>query len=230
MTSRLVPALALAFVLPVLGRAADTQPLSFSTSTTGPVPKAGTAPKQPAGTPQPIEVLSEGQGTFSLKEEYAFYRVNVRVNDPQFFLRCDSLRLNLDLKGSKGTNQPVAKPLVAPPDSSTNKPVTVGPMIGPMGGKVRDAEALGQVVFSNKVDFSQAFADRVIYRATNDAFELTGNARVIKGTLTNTADTILFLRGEGRFDFKGNFRTYGTYTPAKTNSPPTTPAPAPKQP
>ncbi|NBV24793.1 MAG: hypothetical protein EBS05_23100 [Proteobacteria bacterium] len=227
MTSRILPALALALLLAsVTSRAQNNL---FNTSTTSPAPKAGSEPKPATGTPQPIEVLSDGPGTFSLKEEYAFYRINVRVNDPQFYLRCESLRLNLDLKSNKGTNQPVATAVVPPPAAGTNKPVTVGPMMA-MGGKVRDAEALGHVSFSNKVDFSQAFADRIVYRATNDAFELTGNAMVIKGTLTNTADTIFYLRTEGRFDFKGNFRTYGTYTPTKTNSAPAAPTPGTKQP
>ena len=185
------------------GSAAHAQNNLFSTSTTSPAPK-------PGGAPQPIEVLADGPGTFSLKEEFALYKVNVRVNDPQFFLRCESLRLNLDLKAGKGTNQPVAT--AQTPGSS--------PLTAPMGGRVRAAEAFGGVIFSNKVDFSQAYADRVIYQATNDAFELTGNARVIKGTITNWADKILFQRAKGQFDFSGNVRTEGTYTPANTNSAP----------
>ncbi|MFM8470806.1 MAG: LptA/OstA family protein [Limisphaerales bacterium] len=189
----------------------------FSTSTTAPTAKTN-------GTPQQIEVLADGQGTFSLKEEYALYRNNVRVNDPQFFLRCESLRLNLDLKSGKGTTQPAGKLPTPLPPKGTNA-TAAGPWIGPMGGRVRDAEAHGGVVFSNKVDFSQAFADHMVYRSTNDAFELTGNARVIKGTITNTATTIFFYRADGRFEAVGNVRTEGSYASTKTNSPASTPAP-----
>jgi lipopolysaccharide export system protein LptA len=207
-------------VLLLAAPAARAQNNLFSTSTSAPVGKTN-------GVPQQIEVLADGQGTFSLKDEYALYRKNVRVNDPQFFLRCESLRLNLDLKAGKGTNQPAAtlSPPAAP--KGTNAAGT-GPWIGPMGGRVRDAEAHGGVVFSNKVDFSQAFADHVVYRSTNDAFELTGNARVIKGTITNTATTIYFYRADGRFEAVGDVRTEGSYLFTKTNSPAT--APTPKRP
>ncbi len=195
------------------GLHANAQNSLFSTSTTSPTVKTN-------GAAQPIEVLADGGGTFSLKDEFAFYRVNVRVNDPQFFLRCETLRLNLDMKAVKGTNQPVVTA------QATNTP----PLTAPMGGRVRDAEALGSVAFSNKVDGSQAFADRVVYRATNDAFELTGNARIIKGTIINTAPTIYFYRAEGRFEAVGITATEGKFTPAKTNSSSTLPAPRSKNP
>lgn len=193
---------ALLSVLLPAGLAASAQNNLFNVSTTAPVTK-------PGGVSQPIEVLADGPGTFSLKEEFALYKINVRVNDPQFFLRCDSLRLHLDLKAGKGTNQPAA---------GVTTPATL-PLTGPMGGRVREAEAVGNVIFSNKVDFSQAYANRVIYQATNDAFELTGNARVIKGTLTNSATKIIFHRAKGLFEAIGDVRTEGSYTPpASTNS------------
>lgn len=202
----MTPRATLFSALLLTGLVASAQNNLFSTSTTAPAQK-------PAGTPQPIQVHSDGPGTFSLKDEFALYKVNVRVNDPQFFLRCESLRLDLDLKATKGTNQPIAGA-----QSPTNSPLTA-----PMGGRVRAVEALGNVTFSNKVDFSQAYAERIIYQATNDAFELTGSARVIKGTITNWADKILFQRAKGQFDFSGNVRTEGTYTPATTNSAPKKP-------
>ena len=200
--------LRITFLLALLlgGLTASAQNNLFSTSTSCPTVKTN-------GAPQPIEVLAEGGGTFSLKEEFAFYRGNVRVNDPQFFLRCETLRLNLDMKAAKGTNQPDASA------QGTNTP----PLTAPMGGRVREAEALGNVAFSNKVDGSQAFADRVVYRATNDAFELTGNARMVSRTITNSAPTIYYYRAQGRFEAVGFVRTEGTYTPTKTNTPPTKP-------
>jgi lipopolysaccharide transport protein LptA len=85
-----------------------------------------------------------------------------------------------------------------------------------MGGRVRSAEAVGNVMFSNKVDASQAFASHAIYHATNDAFVLTGKARVIKSGLTTTADQIIYFRAKGEFEAAGNIRT--EFTPATTNS------------
>lgn len=203
------------FLLALLlgGLAASAQNNLFSTSTTSPTVKTN-------GAPQPIEVLADGGGTFSLKDEFAFYRGNVRVNDSQFFLRCETLRLNLDMKAAKGTNQSTS----SAPASATP------PLTAPMGGRVRDAEALGNVAFSNKVDASQAFADRVVYRATNDAFELTGNARMVSRDFTNTAPVIYYYRAEGRFEAVGITATSGAYTPAKTNKSSTLPTTAPKQP
>lgn len=199
--------------LMLAGFSANAQNSLFSTSTSSPTVKTN-------GAPQPIEVLADGGGTFSLKDEFAFYRGNVRVNDPQFFLRCETLRLNLDMKAAKGTNQPV---------SSASAPANP-PLTAPMGGRVREAEALGNVAFSNKVDGSQAFADRVVYRATNDAFELTGNARMVSRNFTNSAPVIYYYRAEGRFEAVGITATSGAYTPAKTNKSSTLPATAPKQP
>jgi lipopolysaccharide export system protein LptA len=87
-----------------------------------------------------------------------------------------------------------------------------------MGGRVRSAEADGGVVFSNKVDASQAFAARAVYYATNDAFVLTGQARFIKSGLTTTADQIIYFRAKGDFEAVGNIRT--EFTPTATNSAP----------
>jgi lipopolysaccharide export system protein LptA len=171
----------------------------FSTSTTSPTAKAGVAP-------QPIEVQA-GSGSFSLKDEYALYRGAVRVNDAQFFLSCENLRLNLDMKPAKAT-QP----------SATN---AVPPLTAPMGGRVRSAEADGGVVFSNKLDASQAFASHAIYQATNDAFVLTGKARIIRSGITTTADRIIYHRAKGDFEAEGNVRT--EFVPASTNSAPKKP-------
>ena len=218
----------------------------FNVTTTGPT---APAPKPISGTrtngvPQPIEVLAEGRGIFSLKEEYAEYHDNVRVNDPQFFLRCESLRLNLDLKAAKGTNAvpPVTLrtnlPAVTNATSLANpgtNPPAVSPLISPMGGRVRSALALSGVYFSNKVDLTLAFADRMDYQASNDVFTLTGNARMIRGTITNNAPVIYYYRTEGRLEAVGNVQTVGTYAgktnspAAKTNAAPVTPAPAPKK-
>ena len=73
------------------------------------------------------------------------------------------------------------------------------------------------VVFSNKVDSTQAFADRVVYQATNDAFELTGNVRVLRGEFTSRAPKFLYYRAKGRFESEGESVT--TFTPANTNAP-----------
>lgn len=183
--------------------AAGAQNNLFSTSTTSPAAKAGKAP-------QPIEVLA-GSGVFSLKEEYALYRGEVRVNDAQFFLSCETLRLNLDLK-----------PVKTPAAASTNAAgQVVLPLTAPMGGRVRSAEADGGVVFSNKVDASQAFANRAVYHATNDAFVLTGKAKVIKSGITTTADRIIYHRAKGDFEAEGNIRT--EFIPTSTNSAPPKP-------
>lgn len=183
--------------------AASAQNNLFNTSTTSPTAKAGKAS-------QPIEVLA-GSGAFSLKEEYALYRGEVRVNDAQFFLSCENLRLNLDLKTAK-----------APAASSTNAAgQVVPPLTAPMGGRVRSAEADGNVIFSNKVDSAQAYAARAVYQATNDAFVLTGKARVIKSGITTTADRIIYLRAKGDFEAEGNVRT--EFVPTTTNSAPKNP-------
>jgi len=142
----------------------------------------------------------------NLKEEYVVYRGGVRVNDAQFFLSCEHLRLNLDMKTAKAAQPP---PTAAP---------AVPPLTAPMGGRVRSAEADGGVVFSNKVDASQAFAARAVYHATNDAFVLTGQAKVIKSGLTTTADQIIYYRAKGDFEAVGNIRT--EFTPTTTNSAP----------
>ncbi len=180
--------------------AAGAQNKLFNPSTTAPVaPKAGPGP-------QPIEIQASGGGTFSLTNGVATYQKNVRVNDPQFFLRCESLRLLLDLKGLAGTNAPPATPL----------PTNALPLMAP-GGRIREAEALENVMFSNKVDFTQAFADRLVYQVTNDAFELTGNVRVIRGDFTSSAPKFLFFRAKGEFVSYGESTT--TFTPTKTNAP-----------
>ena len=184
----------------LLALAASAQNNLFNTSTTSPAAKA-------AGTNQPIEVLA-GSGSFSLKEEYALYRGDVRVNDVQFFLSCERLRLNLDMKQTKAAQPPPANAAVP----------AVAPLTAPMGGRVRSAEADGGVVFSNKVDASQAFAARAVYYATNDAFVLTGQAKVIKSGLTTTADQIIYYRAKGDFEAVGNIRT--EFTPTTTNSAP----------
>ncbi len=192
-------------LLPVLlltGFVAGAQNNLFSPSTSGPVAKGG----RPM---QAIEVQAQS-GTFSLKDELALYRGGVRVNDPQFFLTCETFRLNLDLKAGQGTNQPPTNTVVQA------VPPLVGP--GPMGGRVRSAEAHGNVVFSNKVDASQAFATHINYVGSNDVFELTGNARFIRGTITTMADKILYYRSKGEFEASGNVRTEGTYTPGGTNN------------
>jgi len=192
-------------LLPVtlLALAAGAQNNLFSTSTTSPATKAGKAP-------QPIEVLA-GSGSFSLKDEYALYRGEVRVNDAQFFLSCQNLRLNLDMKPTKSVTV-----------ASTNAARQVtSPLTAPMGGRVRSAEADGNVVFSNKVDASQAFANRAVYYATNDAFVLTGKARVIKSGITTTADQIIYHRAKGDFEAVGNVRT--EFVPASTNAAPKNP-------
>lgn len=194
MRTALLPMLLLAAL------AARAQNNLFSTSTTSPAARAARAP-------QPIEVLA-GAGAFSLKDEYALYRGEVRVNDAQFFLSCDNLRLNLDLKPAKAAQQPPAN--VAAP--------AVPPLTAPMGGRVRSAEADGNVVFSNKVDSSQAYATRAVYHATNDAFVLTGKARVIKSGSITTADQIIYYRTKGEFEAVGNFRT--EFVPPSTNSAP----------
>ncbi|MBI5800907.1 MAG: hypothetical protein HZA92_09330 [Verrucomicrobia bacterium] len=185
--------------------AAAAQNNLFNTSTTAPV-----APKAGSGS-QAIEILASGGGTFSLTSGMATYQTNVRVNDTQFFLRCESLRLLLDLKGLASTNSPPASQL------ATNAP----PLIAPMGGRIREAEALGNVFFSNKVDFTQAFADRLVYQVTNDAFELTGNTRIIRGEFTSRAPKFLYYRAKGDFVAIGEMTM--TFTPANTNPPATKP-------
>lgn len=199
MTLRIVP---LAGLL-LAALAAGAQNNLFSTSTTSPAAKAGKAP-------QPIEVLA-GSGAFSLKDEYALYRGEVRVNDAQFFLSCENLRLNLDMKPAKSVTV-----------ASTNAAGQVmTPLTAPMGGRVRSAEADGGVVFSNKVDASQAFANRAVYQASNDAFVLTGKAKVIRGTITTWADQITYFRAKGDFDAVGNLRM--EYGPPSTNAAPKKP-------
>jgi len=181
----------------------------FNPSTTAPVAaKAGTGA-------QGIEVVASGGGTFSLTNGTATYQKNVRVNDPQFFLRCESLRLLLDLKSAGGTN---AAPVIPGP--------TNAPPLTAMGGRIREAEAIGEVVFSNKVDSTQAFAERLVYQVTNDAFELTGNARVIRGEFTSRAPKFLYYRAKGEFVGVGEITM--TFTPANTNSPANTNAPGKK--
>lgn len=181
----------------------------FNPSTTAPVAaKAGTGP-------QGIEVVASGGGTFSLTNGTATYQKNVRVNDPQFFLRCESLRLLLDLKSVGGTN---AAPVIPGP--------TNAPPLTAMGGRIREAEAIGEVVFSNKVDSTQAFAERLVYQVTNDAFELTGNVRVIRGEFTSRAPKFLYYRAKGEFVGVGEITM--TFTPANTNSPANTNAPGKK--
>lgn len=184
----------------MLGTTAQTL---FNTSTTGPAPIKGTAP-------QPIEIQSSGQASFSMKTDKLTYQTNVRVNDPQFFLRCENLMLQLDLAGTRKTNQP---------------PPLTAPFSGAIRG-IREVDATGGVIFSNKVDGSHALADRIQYFATNDAFELTGNARVVKtfGTnnvVTNSAPRIVFHRARGEFVSFGEVTTQGGYSqPAKkTNAP-----------
>ncbi len=215
----LLPALLLA------GLAASAQNNLFNTSTTGPAPKAGANPKA-GGPAKPIEVLADGPCTFSLKDEFALYRVNVRVNDPQFFLRCDTLRLNLDLKANRGTNQPAT----SPPPSGT-APLTAAPF-GASVGRIRQVDADGHVIFSNKVDSSQAFASHITYYATNDAFELTGKPKLLKinekGTNTVIAERIWYYRAKGLFETEGEGGT--TFNPTRTNLSGTSPDSAPKKP
>jgi lipopolysaccharide export system protein LptA len=178
----------------------------FNTSTTAPV-VAKAAPG--------IEIQASGGGTFSLTNGTATYQQNVRVNDPQFFLRCESLRLLLDVKSLGGTNAASATP--AP---------TNAPPLTAMGGRIREAEALENVVFSNKVDSTQAFADRLIYQVTNDAFELTGNVRVLRGEFTSRAPKFLYFRAKGEFVGVGEISM--TFTPTNTNAPANTNAPGKK--
>ena len=180
--------------------AAGAQTNLFNPSTTAPAaPKAGPGP-------QPIEIQASGGGTFSLTNGTATYQKNVRVNHPEFSLNCESLRLLLDLKGLAGTNAPPATPT----------PTNASPLMAP-GGRIREAEALVNVVFSNKVDFTQAFADRLVYQVTNDAFELTGNVRVIRGEFTSHAPKFLFFLAKREFVSFGESTT--TFTPTKTNAP-----------
>ncbi len=186
--------------------AAGAQNNLFNTSTTAPVV---------AKAAQGIEIQASGGGTFSLTNGTATYQKNVRVNDPQFFLRCESLRLLLDVKSLGGTNATPATP--AP---------TNAPPLTAMGGRIREAEALENVVFSNKVDSTQAFADRLVYQVTNDAFELTGNVRVLRGEFTSRAPKFLYFRAKGEFVGVGEISM--TFTPTNTNAPANTNAPGKK--
>ena len=210
------------FLLALLlgGLTASAQNNLFSTSTSSPTVKTN-------GAPQPITVDAENGGTFDMKREFAFYRGNVRVNDPQFFLRCDSLHLTLDMKANKGTNQ-----LQTSASPSSPSPLTAAPPMGGGVGRLRQMNADGGVVFSNKVDLTQAFADHMVYFATNDTFELTGNSKSVKpgdkGTFTTIAEKILYRRSKGILETEGKSTT--TFTPAETNKSSTLPAPAPKQP
>jgi len=194
----------------------------FNTSTTGPAPKRGSVP-------QPIEIQSSGQASFSMRTDTVTYQKNVRVNDPQFFLHCEHLVLQLDLTGSKGTNRPAGKASTPPPATTPGTNAAAGPLTTPFGGGIRgirEVDATGGVFFSNKVDGSHALADRIQYFATNDTFELTGNAKVVKNfgvnnVITNSAQRILFLRAKGEFISLGDVTTQGGYTPPakKTNAP-----------
>ena len=64
--------------------AAGAQNNLFNTSTTAPVV---------AKAAQGIEIQASGGGTFSLTNGTATYQKNVRVNDAQFFLGCESLQI-----------------------------------------------------------------------------------------------------------------------------------------
>lgn len=67
------------------------------------------------------------------------------------------------------------------------------------------------------MDATQAFADRLVYQVTNDAFELTGNVRVIRGDFTSHAPKFLYYRAKGEFVSIGESTM--TFTPTKTNAP-----------
>lgn len=211
---RLLP---LALMLTLLGSARAQNNL-FSTSTTAPATNRTTA------GPRPIDVAASGGHTLTLTNSLALvtYRNNVRVNDPEFFLHSQSLHLVLDLKGQRpaqaaATNAP-------PANSATNS----APPLGHMGNFIHQATADGGVLLSNKLDGSFAVAKRAIYFATNDIFELQGDAFVVKRfnaetAITNTAPRILFLRAERQFVFEGMSTTGGNLTPANTNSAPKKP-------
>ncbi|MEQ2006422.1 MAG: hypothetical protein ABMA26_06465 [Limisphaerales bacterium] len=186
---------------------AAAQTVPFSTSTTAP-----TAPTAKGG-PRPIDVLSSGGSTLNITNGLVTYSKNVRVNDPQFFLRCESLHLLLDLKRAKGAKPPDAA-------AATNSP----PLIGPTGSFLIEVDATGGILFSNKADGSYAVADRGRYFATNDAFELTGNAQLVKklggdNIVTNSAPRIMFFRAQGLLMSYGESSTGGKVTPPNTNSP-----------
>ena len=187
---------------------AAAQTIPFSTSTTAP------AAAKTKGGPRPIDVLSSDGATFNITNGLVTYSKNVRVNDPQFFLHCESLHLLLDLKKATGAKlQPDAA-------STTNS----SPLIGPTGSFLIEVDATGGILFSNKADGSYALADRGRYFATNDAFELTGNAQLVKklggdNIVTNSAPRIMFFRAQGQLISYGESATGGKITPPNTNSP-----------
>jgi len=199
MTARHLVPLALLTALAFAG----AQNNLFNTSTTA--PKA-------APSAQPIEIHASGAGTFDLNTGLATYRTNVRVNDPQFSLRSETLRLLLDVTSVKAVGQ--AKPPTPVPVPAPGALPLVG---GPMNNRIREAEAVGGVIFSNKVDGTQAFANRVVYYATNDAFELTGDAKVVRGDFTSRAPKFMYYRARGVFESEGESLT--TFTPTNTNNP-----------
>ncbi|KAF0177912.1 MAG: hypothetical protein FD161_2111 [Limisphaerales bacterium] len=211
--------LTLALLLAQLGFARAQNSL-FSTSTTAP------ATNRPAAGPRPIDVATSGGHTLTLTNNLALvtYRKNVRVNDPEFFLHSQTLHLVLDLKGQRpspvAANAPTA-------NSATNS----APPLSHMGTFIHQVTADGGVLLSNKLDGSFALAKRAIYFATNDIFELEGDAYVVKRfnaetAITNTAPRILYLRARREFVLEGESTTGGNLTPgaARTN------APAPKLP
>lgn len=214
--------LALVLLLVVAG-SASAQNTLFSTATTAP------ATNRPAAGPRPIDVAASGGHTLTLTNNIALvtYSKNVRVHDVEFFLHSQTLHLVLDLKGQRPT-----------PRASTNSPAAGAatnavPPLGLMGSFIQIATADGGVTLSNKLDGSFAVANRAVYFATNDIFQLEGDAMVVKrfnaeSTITNTAPRILFLRAQRQFVLEGESSTGGNVTPGSTSTKPT--PPAPKQP
>lgn len=211
---RLLP---LALMLTHLGPAYAQNTL-FSTSTTAP------ATNRPAAGPRPIDVAASGGHTLTFTNNLAFvtYQKNVRVNDPEFFLHSQTLHLVLDLKGQRQANPAATN---APP---TSPATNAAPPLSHGGTFIHQVTADGGVLLSNKLDGSFALAKRAIYFATNDIFELEGDAYVVKRfnaetAITNTAPRILYLRAQRQFVFEGMSTTGGNLTPANTNSAPKKP-------
>jgi lipopolysaccharide export system protein LptA len=215
--------LALAVLLSLAGSAFAQQNTLFSTATTAPLTNA------PAAGPRAIAVTASGGHTLTLTNNLvlATFRKDVSVNDPEFFLHSQTLHLVLDSKAQRpgarvGTNAP-------PAGTATN----AAPPMGHMNSFVQIATADGGVLLSNKLDGSFAVANRAVYFATNDIFELEGNAFVVKrfnaeSSITNTAPRILYLRASRQFVFEGLSTLGGDVTPGASSTKPA--SPAPKQP
>lgn len=209
--------LALALLLSLAGSALAQQSTLFSTATTAPTTNA------PTVGPRPVDVASSGGHTLTLTNNLALvtYQKNVRVNDPEFFLHSQTLHLVLDLKGQRPA-QAAAK--VPPANTATN----AAPPLSHGGTFIHQVTADGGVLLSNKLDGSFALAKRAVYFATNDIFELEGDAYVVKRfnaetAVTNTAPRILYLRAQRQFVFEGLSTTGGNLTSTNTNSAPKKP-------